>query len=193
MAIERVTFQGTYPSGAVENVVHFHNADGATTHAAMAAYLQTNWINPLIALQSTGFRWVQMLIQKVDGSPGVSDTFAITPNQGTQSGDGAPPYQAGVIKLSTGFPGRKGRGRIFLGPFAIGTFSQYGTLTTGSYSAFQTLLLNAWRTKFISPGSAPIYLVVTSRSDPSDFHLVTALDVRPWSGVQRRRNYSVGI
>jgi len=38
-----------------------------------------------------------------------------------------------------------------------------------------------------------VTLCIIPRSDPTDKKLVTALDVRLWASVQRRRNYFIGI
>jgi hypothetical protein len=193
MAIERVTFQGVTLAGTDENVVHFKNPDGTTTHAAMAAYLQTNWIAPLLTIQNNNFTWVQMLIQRVDGGGAPASTHVISPGQGTQGGDAAPPFVSALIQLRTSVAGRKGRGRIYLPGLSIGTFSDRGRLTSGSYTAFQTGLLNAWRTKFLFGGTAPITIGVCSRDNPSDFDTAVFMDVRQWCSVQRRRNYFIGM
>lgn len=194
MSIERVTFNGNNQVGTVQNVVHFLNPDGATTHAAMKTYLQTNWINPMLAILHGSFIWTSMTIQKVDGTPGIADSFPISPGQGAQSGDAAPPFVSALIQLHTGLAGRRGRGRIYLPGATIGLFSALGKLTTGSYSAFQTALLNGYRTHFLATGDGPITLVVANRTTPGPDHAgVTALDVRLWASVQRRRNYFIGI
>lgn len=192
MSVERVTFQGSNFAGIVENVVHFNNPDGATTHAAIGAYLQLNWIGPLLTIMSTQMNWVQMIIQRVDGAPSPATTIPISPNQGTQAGDAAAPFVSALLQVATDFPGRHGRGRIYLPGCTIGIFSNLGRMNIGSYNAMQTAVLNGWRTKFLFGGSAPITLVVTSRSDPSAFHPAIGIDVRLWASVQRRRNWFIG-
>lgn len=194
MAVEEVTFVGTTLSGVQENVVHFYNPDGTTTHAAMAADLQTNWINPLLNLHNNNFTWVSMNIRRVDPAGGVTSTHPISPGQGNQSGDMAPPFVSALIRLTSATAGRSGRGRIYIPGLSIGTFGDRGRLTPGSYSAFQTIFLNQWRTRYLNPsGASPFTLCIIPRSDPTDKKLVTALDVRLWASVQRRRNYFIGI
>lgn len=179
----------------MQNVVHFNNPDGALTHAAMAAELITHWITPLLALHNNNFVWVQLEITELGSGPSLTDTFPIASGQGSQAGDAAPPFVSAVIKLSSAVPGRKGRGRIFLPGLSIGTFGDRGRLTPGSYSGFQTLFLNGWRAKFIIGGSGPLQLVITNRTPTAhaDWVHVTGLDVRNYAGVQRRRNYFVGM
>jgi len=79
MAVEEVTFVGTTLAGVQENVVHFYNPDGAATHAAIAADLQTNWINPLLNLHNNNFTWVSMNIRTVDPTGGVTSTHPVSP------------------------------------------------------------------------------------------------------------------
>jgi hypothetical protein len=194
MAVEEVTFVGTTLAGVQENVVHFYNPDGAATHAAIAADLQTNWINPLLNLHNNNFTWVSMNIRTVDPTGGVTSTHPVSPGQGNQSGDMPPPFVSALIRLSSATPGRSGRGRIYIPGLSIGTFGDRGRLTPGSYAAFQTIFLNGWRTHYLNPsGTSPVTLCIIPRSDPTDKKLVTALDVRLWASVQRRRNYFIGI
>jgi hypothetical protein len=194
MSLERVTFTGTTLSGTMQNVVHFENADGAMTHAAIAAELQAGWINPLLNLHNNNFTWVSMSIQTMAPGPGLAETFPITPGQGNQSGDMAPPFVSALIQLRSGVPGRRGRGRVYLPGLSIGTFGDRGRLTPGSYAAFQTIFLNTWRARYLAPsGSTNLTLAVAPRDSPGSYVLVTSLDVRLWASVQRRRNYFIGI
>lgn len=194
MSVERVTFIGTTLSGTMENVVHFNNDDGAATHAAIAADLQANWINPLLNLHNNNFTWVTMNIQTVDPSGSPASSFPISPGQGNQSGDMAPPFVSALIRLTSPVGGRRGRGRIYLPGLSIGTFGDRGRLTPGSYAAFQTIFLNTWRTHYLNPGgTSPITLCIAPRDSPGSSVLVTGLDVRTWASVQRRRNYFIGI
>ncbi len=197
MSIDRVTFSGSQLSGIGQNVVHFSNPDGVTLPAALFAYLVTNWINPMRASQNNNFTWLTCLIQYNIDSPGVSQSFPISPGAGTQAGDMAPPFVAGLLQIRTNTPGRPGRGRIYIPGMPINYFNTVGKLNSGAYTQFQTNFLNAWRTKFLIGGSAPVTLCVVPRVPVGSFaasaSLATGIDVRQYASVQRRRNYFIGV
>jgi hypothetical protein len=179
----------------MQNVVHFNNPDGATSHAAMFTYLIANWLTPLRASQNNNFSWLSMSIQTVHPSGSVASLFTISPGGGDQAGDMAPPVIAALLQIRTGFPGKRGRGRIYVPGMPINYFNTIGKLNAGAYAQMQTNFLNAWRTKFLSGGSAPITLGICKRSSPGagDINLAIAIDVRNYAAVQRRRNYFIGV
>jgi hypothetical protein len=179
----------------MQNVVHFENPDGGLTHAQINTELQTNWIGPLKNLHNNNFTWVQLEITTLSSGTTTTDVFPVASGQGAQSGDAAPPFVSAVLKITTAFPGRKGRGRIFIPGLSIGTFGDRGKLTPGSYAAFQTTFLNSFRARYLPGGTANLWLGVTNRGSSAhlDFHQATGIDVRIYAGVQRRRNYFVGV
>jgi len=190
MAVMRVTLSGTYLGQLCQNVIHFHNPDGALDDVAVREEILGNLVIPIRSLQNNQATWQVMQVQKVDGTPSTPSVFPLSGHVGSLSGSGSPPFIAALVRIKTAFAGRHGHGRFYVWG-VHGASVGNGVFESGAYSAYGTTF-NTMTNRFKTGGTGPLVMVVCPRSDPVNFHPMTALVVPNIFGVQRRRNIGVG-
>lgn len=190
MAIMRVTLTGTYLGQRCQNVIHFKNPDRALTDVACREEILGTFVIPIRSLQNNQATWVQMEVQKVDGTPDAVSVFALSGHVGSLSGGGAPSFLAALVRIKTAVAGRHGHGRFYIWG-VHGASVANGVFESGAFSAYGTTFANI-TARYKNGGTGPLIMGVAPRSSPSSFIDMTALVVPSVFGVQRRRNIGVG-
>lgn len=174
----------------LQNVLHFigPNADAGAQNT-LANDVHTIWVNEMKFLQCDDVRYVSI---RVDALGSVLPPLTKTINEGGRAGLNSfiDPTQSVVVRLRTAFPGKRGRGRVYIGGihntyFTNGLISV--TVLNNFNARFATILGN---TGF---GSSPFKLAVGRKIAPHDLHEVDHMEVAAISGHQSRRNIGIGI
>jgi len=188
MPLWRVVPKGVIFSQVCQNVLHFaRDASGLTT-AQIRDELISGWFPILRNLQNNNFAWTQVSIQQILPTLQPPDVYALSNQAGSLSGTAAVPVIAGLFSLRTAAAGRTGHGRFYMPGVHQDSVLNGANGAVGTYQTRANDLMN----RYGHLGSGPFEIVVTSRTQPSNYKSVTAIIVRPTWGVQRRRNIGVG-
>lgn len=190
MSTMRVILSGVILAQRCQNVLHFWNPDDTQTHDNIRDELIANWLPIVRNVQNANWRWTEISVQRVSGTPDIATVYPLSGNAGSLSGAPAVTVIAILFSIRTAVPGRHGHGRFYL-PGVHGESVSNSVPESGALSAFQGAA-NALVARYGASGTGPINLVVVPRATPSDTHFCTAIVVRPTFGVQRRRNIGVG-
>jgi len=192
MTIERVTLYSISLGQHYQNVLHFLNPDGATSHFNISEELKPNWISVIRNVQNNQLTWYQIDVQRVDIAGQPIDRFPMDAAAGSLSGNIAPAVLCPLVSIRTGVGGRTGHGRVYM-PGLHGASVANGGWESGALAAWaaKVALLQA---RYKSGGTAPITLGVYPRNvhDSTAFKSATSLVLQNIFGVQRRRNIGVG-
>lgn len=190
MSVVRVVMSATILGQVVQNVLHFNNPDGALTYQQIRDELVPNWTAVLNSALNNGLVWREYKIQTVSPAGAAAEIFVLSGIQGSLVGAPAPPVLCPLVRIRTGVAGRSGHGRFYI--FGLHQDSvQNGVFQTDALNFYKVQVAQL-QTRYKTGGTGPIQLVVCPRSDPSDFKLMTSLQVQQVFGVQRRRNIGVG-
>jgi len=194
MGIIRVTFTGQrWAVINSQNVVAFDNVDDALNDASIAADLSGGWCTMLAAGQSNTFGWRNISIEHV-GSGLAPANFPIVVNglDGTSNTDGTEVVNQ-KFRIHTATAGRSGRGRIYLPGYRQTLWSSGQLNATGITN--MTIRLNAIKGAYVGTGrTSTLWLGVLKRTGAAgDFKPAVNLTLSLTPGIQRRRNYGVGI
>jgi len=190
MSLHRVTCSGLLYGQTHQNVLHFNNPDGVWTHSQIANDIETNWVNRIKLHQVTSMVWTQIIVQEVSLSPIASFTKAINQAGTNLANADAVPFSCFVIQIKTAAGGPHGRGRFYVGGLTNNSHTN-GIVTAAVLTAWVNSL-NILKGFYGPSGTSQIRLVVKEKSN-NTFNLMTDLICRQYVGVQRRRNYGVGI
>jgi hypothetical protein len=134
--------------------------------------------------------WTQIIVQEVSLSPIASFTKAINQAGTNLANADAVPFSCFVIQIKTAAGGPHGRGRFYVGGLTNNSHTN-GIVTAAVLTAWVNSL-NILKGFYGPSGTSQIRLVVKEKSN-NTFNLMTDLICRQYVGVQRRRNYGVGI
>lgn len=195
MSLWRVIMLQTIPSiGATyENVVHFKSSDVATA-SALADDLQANFMPHAQNFQSWFLGWQYLYVYKLTSPP--SPVYIRN-----LANDSASCAHVGYLYPTTGFKwrlqatvgGRHGRGRFY----CAGSRSDWATAggITASGATNGDIHLQAIIARYKSGGTSS-YTWVLRPGDTlteADCPSIVSGSVWPYLGMQRRRQYGVGI
>jgi hypothetical protein len=190
--IARCTITAVQHGSTVQNVIHLRKFDPLSTDLVnLGPLLVTEWINQVRGQQVNLLKYVNVMVQQVDPLGQAFNTpVSILGNIPT--GAGYPTFAAVILSMKTGDPGRRGRGRVYMGGLRLDTGNN-NTVENSTLIAWQNICA-AIMARFGPGGTAGGWqLGVCSRADPTDFKPVVQLAPRATFGVQRRRNTGVGI
>lgn len=200
MSVHRVTMSALFYGQVCQNVVHVDNLDGALTLPQIAQLFYSYWIGDINGRgvhqwQVQSIKWVNVSVTDELGHPGAPYNLVLN-RPGVQSADnGLITTASAIIKFSTAFRGRKGRGRIYVPGLQSG-FTDQG-LISATFHTFADTALSGMKDKFLAGGVANegLNLIVGPRNGTQsiDFHIVTNMAFSNFVGVQRRRNIGSGI
>lgn len=189
MAIYRAVFSGLIYGQLWQNRVHFRKNEGGPTVEQFATHLNLNWVEKMRNTQHGLVQWLSIQVVDISGGSGLGHTLAIskTGAQGQESQDTS--FECGVIKLGTGFAGKRNRGRIYMAGIRGGA-TQFGLI--------QAFEIDNWNNRLAE--LAPLYLgnassgcnLIIHNGPESPDREVTTWQMRQILGVQRRRNIGVG-
>jgi hypothetical protein len=192
LALFEATLQGLVLGNAHQNVLHFKTANGTETPATLAADLRDKWLQQIKTRHGGTLVWNGISVRQL-GTTTAPFTLSIAITGSGDTSANYTPFAAFVVQIRTAFAGRHGHGRFYLGAVHPGAYVN-GILTSTTISDWATIIstLMGW---YGPSGTTPYQLGVLKRgsSDSTDFHPCTALVLRSSLGVQRRRNYGVGI
>lgn len=191
MAVLRVTLNQLMFGQTIQNVVHFQRDAYTTSMAeAFATEIRDNWVAHIRGIQSSVCQYTNIKIERVTG---VDVPFNLTVNLlGTQSGsDDYLSFLCHVIRLRTATPGRRGRGRLYIGGIA-NNLGDFGFINAGVL-ALWTTILGQLMAHWGPDGVSPFFLCVNPHGTTEEPKIVTSLQMNPAYCVQRRRNVLVGI
>jgi hypothetical protein len=192
MALFEATLQGLVLGNAHQNVIHFKTSNGTETTAMLAAELRDHWLQQIKTRHGSPLLWNGISVRKL-GTTDAPFTLSISIAGAGDSSANYTPFAAFVVQIRTAFAGKHGHGRFYLGAVHPGSYVN-GIITSTTISDWATVIstLMGW---YGPSGTTPYQIGVLKRgsTDPTDFHPATALVLRSSLGVQRRRNYGVGI
>jgi hypothetical protein len=188
MTILRATLFQSYQGQILENVLIFQGGGqgDASEMEALADDVQNGWIALVKTEQVTDLRYFQV---KVEALGSFLAPFLKTMNiAGTNGGNNNDKTTyAHVIRKRTGFAGKSGRGRSYIGGIANNA-DQNSFLDQGRLNSWASVLFEIMAV-FGDGGTSSFRLGITSKVDPANhFKQVTSLQIAPqYSNVQRRK------
>jgi hypothetical protein len=175
-----------------QNVFHIFDGETPFVPLTIKGLVETYWINVVkpYQLSSLSYRLIQLRQVDVLGQPTYNYAINITASGGSAIETWGPLSQ--LYSFHTLTAGPRGRGRTYLA-------GQYGgDVVANQWSSARftamTTLAAALTTRWV--GATPtsgMNLVVCGRESLPTPHFVTEIVPQPIPGVQRRRNYGVGI
>jgi len=192
--IVRATITGAIGGYIQQNVLQFeYDPDHGSDFLQLAAFeLRDHWIQLVRPLQASDFRYSNITTRNMSNltQPPWSEPISIFGGGGTVQNWWGP--MAVVFSIRTAIFGRKGRGRFYLGGFYVGQVGQ-GQFTASAQGQ-NTVIAGGLITRYIAASSSPMRLGVGPRNNTAaNFNLATNIIAQPTPGVQRRRNFGVGI
>lgn len=189
--IARITLSQLQYSQTFQNVFHIYDS-GTFDKDAINSAIQTYWIGYLKAkqLSSVHYRLIQIRDVSTPGQP----TWNFPIDIGCTGGSAIETWGplCALFSFHTAAAGRSGRGRFYMSGQYVGDV-QAGVWSAVKLADLATTAAGIFtRWGFTSPTSG-YRLAVTSRSNPTDYKSVTEIVAQAVPGVQRRRNYGVGI
>ncbi len=190
----RVTTTGAIGGYVQQNVLHFTwLGDGPFDLSDAAVEIRDHWIQLIKPLQASDFRYSLITVRNMNTLtlPPFSLVVSINGGGGTVLNWWGP--MSVVFSIRTATFGRKGRGRFYVGGFYVGQVGQ-GQFTSSaqSFNAGMAANLEARYVAVGAPGN--FRLGVAPRLATADnFKFATQIIPAPTPGVQRRRNFGVGI
>lgn len=191
MSIERITLTQTMDGEVYQNVFHMDNPDGLTNPSDIADDIVTHWIPAIRPYQTNILQYVNIEVRRVSpaGAAPYNRPLAIFGGSGFR-----PPHvvAGAVFQFHSATAGRHGRGRYYMAAtnstwYNIGFLSPQGVTES-------TVVTAAWKGRYVDAGHpSTLSLKVVSKADPSFNVTVTDIVCRTLWGIQRRRNYTVGI
>lgn len=184
----RVSIVGTINNVVIVNTFHVVQESGliGTVEGDIASVWGSSPRTNYLTLKPTTYTLQKMSVIKVSGGAPEGGDVALT-GAGTRSGDVLPYQTAAVITLKTGIPGRRYRGRMYIGPLTEGDQNN-GILNTTALTN-----LNSYMGALMSSfGSGDQFrLAVWSKKNLS-YNFVTSYISRDIMGTIRRRRPGVG-
>lgn len=191
MSYNRVILSGTFYGQVWQNVLFFHNFDGALTFPQVATHVRDNWATQCKSGLPADVFYTGVTVYD-DEHPEVGPYFLPLSLQGSQSADTQlVPFACWVLTFRTALGGRHGHGRCFL-PGVLKGFHFLGVLTAGGGTYWATALANL-NTVYAGASGGPLHLVLKRRDVNSFYTSVDTIGMRSTMGAQRRRNIGVGI
>jgi hypothetical protein len=195
MAVYRCVLQGLLNGQITQNVVHF--ADGgayATARAtALCAEMRDYFLTQIKARQSNQMNWTFVIVYDALVPATTPTTLAINLTGAQTTYSAQMPQQVCILmRWRTATAGPTGRGRIYLPGVALAEFNN-GVMTAAAITAWGTIL-GVIGPRYVGSGATSGFtVVVTGRSNPSNYKSVTAIEIGQYMATQRRRNIGVGI
>lgn len=190
----RVSINATTPFGAHVNTFHVRQRV-ASPSGDIFADIRDTWVGAVqdqyLEMFGPTFQLHSMRIGQVDddikGLP--SNTYTLTgPGQRTVTGEALPPMDSALMDLVTGFSGRRGKGRQFLG-LLYETDQAGGVVGT----AQRTLITNYGNSLLAAFGpSAGVGTLVIFTKITNTVTDVTGITAKTSVYTQRRRRAGVG-
>jgi hypothetical protein len=188
MPIWKAVISGTFYGQLWQNRIYVKNIDDKTEELVAFA-VRDFWVQKIRATQIADVFYTNIQVTRVSQLQPLAFTLA-TPLQGAQAPNtGLMPYSCWVVQLRTGLAGKKFRGRVYV-PVPMPGHTFLGQITAAGLAFWnQTLLdLNAF---WVDQTIEGYKLVIHGELEAHDTE-VTHIQLRPSTGVQRRRNIGVG-
>lgn len=186
--IYRVSIVGTVGNVQIVNTFHIRQVSGliGTIEGDVKSVWETSVETSYLQLKPTTYNINRLAVLKVSpGTPeGGEETLS---GSGGKTGDILPFQDACVLSIRTGIPGRRYRGRMYIGPIVEGDQAS-GILTAGfltSAAAFVTAMQGAF-------GSTDQFQWMVWSDTGGFANPVTNVLIRDLLGTQRRRRPGVG-
>jgi len=195
MAIYRFTTSALFRGQINQNVWHMRDPDGALGLAAAATEIRDNWLVKIRGMQTDGYLYTNLEVRPVDPAGGAPYNLALSVFGTITSTNSADMnFTSIVLKFQSALAGRHGRGRYFVGGTSFGSYPT-GVIQAGSLGlATLQPLVTAMKARYTDVShTGPLDLVIAPRASPGDYVVATDILIRSIVGVQRRRNWGVGI
>lgn len=194
MAFYRCTFTGLIQGQTVQNVIHMQPNETTGPIAGVADNLQTNWINVIRLNLSNSLTWINIMVQDVSTSPpaqAFNKAISIAGNIGGNSPFWTPACI--LVSLKTANAGRAGRGRIYVPGMKSDGISI--NLLSATYRDQLQVNINTLLSYYQQTGGGGVlaWCIAPRVNGSANLKYVTSATVRTIIGVQRRRNFGVGI
>lgn len=190
MSHHRVTVSGLLYGQTHQNVLHVSNPDGALSHSQIADEFETHWISQVKTKQVTSMIYNQIIVSDSSGSGPPAFTKAVNVAGTNVANADAVPFSCFVVQLRTNLAGRHGHGRFYVSGVTNSAHTN-GIVTAAVITAWNTTLATM-KARFAEGGTSALTLVLKEKN-AQVYHPVTDMIIRQYLGVQRRRNYGVGI
>jgi len=188
MSFIQATLFQSYQGQVLENVLQFQGGGGQDTLELnlLIDDLIANWINQVRSQQVTDLRYVQI---KAEFFPvGVAPVVRAINIPGVNGGNNNDKTTyAHVLRKKTGFAGKRGRGRCFIGGIANNA-DQLSFLDSQRIANWQTVCANLMA-RYGVTGTSDFIIGIWTRTDPAGtFKPLVQLEIAPqYSNVQSRK------
>lgn len=193
MSVHRCTFQyfKTDDSTIGQNVLYFHNPDGVLTTSAIGTELNGNFWVYCKPFTTNVVRLETIFIKTVDSIPeGATFPFAADLSLGSLGFNVLHQVIGPVFQFFDGIGGPQHRGRMY--PYGVAS----NQLNRNGPQPSMVTLFNTWRTNMLNrygpTGASPLRHVIWHRTSKT-WDGITDYRLAPRLGVQRRRNFGVGL
>jgi hypothetical protein len=190
MPILRIVTTGFIFGQLNQNRMHFVVDDPTVTLTDAAIDIRDNWLNNFKQALAVEFHWTEISVSQLGPLPPAPVTLVVAIDGTGGSVPGNVMAQALVMKIGTAVPGRKGRGRIFIGGTG-NNVTIFGLLFGADY-AFYNNMWTPMRARYLADGSGPLELGLVTGNDPSTFRSAISLVLSPYPGLQSRRRVGHG-
>jgi len=190
--IARITVSMVQYGQTFQNVFHITNGSGSFDAPTIKAAIETYWIGYLRTKQLSSIVYSLIQIRRVSvlGDPTWNYAVSISGSGGSAIETWGPLCQ--LYSFHTATAGPTGRGRFYMSGNYAGDV-QSGRWSTAKYADMVTVAA-ALTTRWVGGSPTSGYnLCVCSRELLPTAHDVTEIVPQQTPGVQRRRNYGVGI
>lgn len=192
--IVRVEFRHLLHGNAVWNVFHAFGADTITDLVTEGQLMADSWVSWVLPSMTTTVRFDALAIQRV--WPDVGALIELPqPNSGGIIGEAVANQTALVVSHQSLFPGRRARGRTYLGGFQEAFFDG----TTGRWQAAWAAaragnLTSMWNDPLVGVNWEPVIWSTGSAIGPSpQYYAIFNFVAKTVPGVIRSRRLGQGI
>jgi len=205
MAIWRIVlnWKNTTLNTLAQNVIYMKDPDGLKTAEQIGAIIDVEFWGAttlggegtLRNFTSTNVRLDSLSLQRVSPSPPQGTIpYSTALQTGTDGSAVRHPVLGQLFTLKDGLAGRKHRGRFY--HYGVTTAkSNTGGMKSGDITNEVTDWCIEMKTKFMNPATTGLFWMLHHRNavDGDDFTEIVSIQPRPIFGIQRRRNFGVGI
>ena len=194
MSYHRIVCVQTIPSigQTYNNVFYMQNPDGALTNAQIGAEINNNLGAQLRGFQSWFLGWQFIYVYDADNHDTPNYIYPCNNAGGLAQEGYLYPTTCFKISWSSLLGGRRGRGRTFI----AGSRASWATAAgiTASAATNGGVLINNIIARYGNSGNGPLRMVIWHRgTEPPVPSGVVGGILRPYLGMQRRRNYGIGV
>lgn len=190
MSVHRITLTGNARGRTVQNVFHMHNQDGTLTDEQIAQEILTQWLPQVKRRSGPGCNFTFLEVRRVDNLNPPSPYITQVNVTGTGSNFNHPQVVCEKLRFQTALAGKRNRGRYYI-PL-VGQHGDLNDVVNAPAMVILTEVCQILTDRFCKSSGGPIGLCIWHR-DTRTHTMCTSIIPSATYGIQRRRNFGIGI